>query len=71
MFCDRVAASRIYQKEKYTDASPWEYYARSADHYLIHPRTAALLETLLQMLRDRGEEETLSYIRRDVLGRER
>ena len=69
MFCDRVAASRIYQKERYTDASPWEYYARSADHYLIHPKTAALLEQLLLMLRDQGEERTLSYIRREVLGK--
>ena len=67
MFCDRVAASRIYQKEKYTDASAWEYYAASADHYIIHPNTRDLLERLLRMLRDRGEEETLAYIRREVL----
>ena len=26
MFCDRVAASMIYQKEKYTDSSALEYY---------------------------------------------
>ena len=69
MFCDRVAASRIYQKARYTNASPWEYYARSADHYLIHPKTAALLEKLLLMLRDEGEERTLSYIRRELLGK--
>lgn len=69
MFCDRVAASKIYQKERYTDASPWEYYARSADHYLIHPNTAALLEKLLLMLRDEGEEKTFAYIRREVLGK--
>lgn len=67
MFCDRVAACRIYQKEKYTDASPWLYYARSKDHYLIHPNTAALLEELLLMLRDEGEEHTIDYIRRQVL----
>ena len=69
MFCDRVAASKIYQKERYTDASPREYYARSADHYLIHPNTAALLEKLLLMLRDEGEEKTFAYIRREVLGK--
>ena len=69
MFCDRVAASRIYQKEKYTDASPWEYYAHSQDHYIIHPNTAALLEKLLLMLRDEGEEATFAYIRREVLGK--
>ena len=69
MFCDRVAASRIYQKEKYTDASPWEYYAHSADHYLIHPKTAALLEKLLLMLRDEGEKTVFAYIRRELLGK--
>ncbi len=67
MFCDRIAACRIYQKEKYTAASPWEYYRRSRDHYMIHPNTAALLEKLLLMLRDEGEEQTIAYIRREVL----
>ena len=54
MFCDRIAACQIYQKEKYTDASPWEYYAKSLDHYIIHPRTQALREKMLLMLRDEG-----------------
>ena len=26
MFCDRIAACRVYQGEKYTDASPYDYY---------------------------------------------
>ena len=67
MFCDRVAACRIYQKEKYTQASPYEYYLHGVDHYLIHPKTAQLLEQLLQMLRDEGEENTIRYIRCQVL----
>ena len=37
------------------------------DHYLIHPNTAALLEKLLLMLREEGEEKTFAYIRREVL----
>ena len=45
MICDRVAASQIYLGEKYTDASPWEYYEHSKDHYMLHPETRALLET--------------------------
>ena len=57
----------LYQKEKYTDASPWEYYAASIDHYIIHPKTKELLERLLLMLRDQGEEAAFSYIRREVL----
>ena len=69
MFCDRVAASQTYLKDKYTDASPWAYYERSRDHYLLHPNTRALLEKLLAMLRDQGEEAALDYIRREVLGK--
>lgn len=67
MFCDRIAACQTYQGDMYTDASPWEYYARSLDHYIIHPSTQALLERLLLMLRDEGEARTIAYIRREIL----
>ena len=39
------------------------------DHYLIHPNTRALLERLLGMLAEEGEDRTFAYIRREVLGR--
>lgn len=67
MVCDRIAACQTYQKEKYTDASAWEYYEKSKANYIMHPETAALLEKLLLMLRDEGEEKTIAYIRREVL----
>lgn len=67
MFCDRVAASRIYRGERYTDRDPFDYYNRSRDHYLLHPDTRALLETLLIKLRDEGEEPAFAYIREHVL----
>lgn len=70
MVCDRVAASRIYLKERYTDASAWEYYARSRDHYLLHPDTRALLEQLLQMVRDEGQDKTFAYMRRLLKARQ-
>ena len=69
MFCDRIAACQTYQKEKYTDASPWEYYARGKDRHIIHPNTQALLEKLLLMLRDEGEEAALRYIRENLRGK--
>ena len=67
MFCDRVAACQIYEKEDYTDASPWNYYRKSLGHYIIHPNTQALLEKMLLTLRDEGEERTITYIRREIL----
>ncbi len=63
MFCDRVAASKIYQKEKYTDKSALEYYQRRSDSRKIHPETAQFLEKLLYMLSEEGEEKTFSFIR--------
>lgn len=67
MFVDRIGASKNYQGENYTDASPLIYYERGQGNYLIHPDTQALLEFLLEMLAKRGEEQTFSYIRRKVL----
>ena len=64
MLCDRVAASRIYLKDAYTDAAPWEYYDHSRGHYILHLDTRALLERLLCMVRDEGQEKTFAYIRR-------
>lgn len=69
MFCDRVAASKTYNKEQYTDADAYNYYMKSRGHYLIHPKTAELLEQMLVMLRDEGEERTFRYIRRNILHR--
>ena len=63
MFCDRVAASKIYQGENYTDAHPLEYFMRGKAHRFIHPETSDALEELLVMLKERGEDETFRYIR--------
>ena len=63
MFCDRVAASKIYQGKKYTDSHPYEYFLRGKPTRVIHPESSELLEKLLIMLRDKGENETFAYIR--------
>ena len=67
MFCDRIAASRIYNKEKYKDSDPLDYYIKGLGHYIMHPETDALLHKLLQMLADKGEEYTFEYIKKNVL----
>lgn len=67
MFCDRIAASRIYNKEKYKDSDPLDYYIKGLGHYIMHPEIDALLHKLLQMLADKGEEYTFEYIKKNVL----
>ena len=63
MFCDRVAASKIYQGKNYTDAHPYEYFARGKARNYMHEETADLLEKLLIMLKEKGETETFKYIK--------
>ena len=67
MVCDRVAASQIYLGDKYTDASPWEYYERSKTHYLLHPETRALLEELQKMVRALGHDRANEHMK-NLLG---
>jgi len=64
MFCDRIAASRVYLGRQYTDASPYEYYVNSKDVLLIHSETAAELEEMLRVLKDEGEDAAFAYVRR-------
>ena len=63
MFCDRVAASKIYQGKNYKDTHPLEYFMRGKDRRSIHPDTSDLLEAWLRMLAEKGEKETFRYIR--------
>lgn len=63
MFCDRVAASKIYGGKNYTDASALEYFEKAKKVRFIHPETSDEIEFLLKMLKDKGEKETFKYIR--------
>lgn len=66
MFCDRVAASKIYNGKAYRNSDPLEYFLRAKQRRVIHPETSDFLESLLQMLADEGEEKTFAHLR-DIL----
>ena len=66
MFCDRVAASKIYRGKEYKDSHPLEYFLGGRDHMFIHKDTADKLEEWLTMLKEQGEEKTFSYIKQLV-----
>lgn len=63
MFCDRLAASKIYQGKNYTTSHPLEYFLNAKPRILIHPNTSVILEKLLVMLKEEGEEKTFEYLR--------
>lgn len=64
MFCDRVAASKIYNGSNYKDRDSLDYFGRVKGKHRMHENTEKLLEELLTMLSEKGEEETFAYIRK-------
>ena len=62
MLCDRVAASKIYKGNAYTDAAPLEYLLAGKD--IMHPDTKETLVRFLTQLRDEGEDAMFASIRR-------
>lgn len=64
MFCDRVAASKVYKGKDYTQDCPLQYFEQGKSRRNIHPETAKELEHLLTMLAQKGEAYTFAYIRR-------
>ena len=67
MFCDRVAASKTYKKKDYSPSHPLEYLHMGKAGPLMHEDTYRLLEELLTMLKEKGEKETFTYIRKVLL----
>lgn len=63
MFCDRLAASQIYNGSHYTDSMPLAYFLRGKANRCIHPETSVFLERLLRMLEARGADWTFAWIR--------
>lgn len=66
MFCDRVAASKIYKKDEYNDRCPLEYFLKAKKKREIEAVTAKKLEFLLTMLAEKGEDYTFRFIRKQV-----
>ena len=66
MFCDRVAACKIYQGDKYTEESPWIYFKEHFNKKDVHPRTYVELFSLLWLLKLKGEDYVCKYIKKKL-----
>ena len=66
MVCDRVAACKTYQKENYTQESALVYYLNRPAKDYMHPATRDLLEHMLRMIAELGEEEAFAQIRKSI-----
>ncbi|MDD6254557.1 MAG: DUF5662 family protein [Eubacteriales bacterium] len=67
MFCDRIAACRVYERDAYTPASPARFFYRSDGRFMMHDVTRRELGYLLTFLSVRGLDEALSYVRHQYL----
>ncbi len=64
MFCDRVAASKIYQGKNYSEKHPLEYFMKNKSSRFIHPETSDLIEELLRTLSEQGEDAAFLKLRK-------
>lgn len=64
MFCDRVAAGKVYLGKKYTDENPIGYFLGGTARTNMHPETAELLGRWLVLLKESGEKAVFSEIRK-------
>lgn len=62
--CDRIAASRVYQKKNYKDSSPLEYFEKVHDEKALHVSSAKVLKQWLLWVSELGEKEALKRIKR-------
>lgn len=67
MFCDRIAACKVYLKDQYTDQSAMEYYKRTAGYVTVHPDTDHLLHDMLTLLAEHGEQEAFRMVRETIV----
>ncbi len=63
MFCDRLAASKIYNKNNYNNTQPLDYFLKGKDRRIIHPQTSDLLESWLILLKEQGEDAVFRTIK--------
>ena len=71
MFCDRLAACRVYHGADYKPSDAYDYFVKSRERCPFHPETAELLEALLVKAMNEGEEAAFRYIRNELLNNQK
>ena len=66
MYCDRLAASKIYNGDKYKQTDPLEYFVRRKSSRIIHPKTSDEIEKLLVITANEGEDAAFKCIRQKL-----
>ncbi len=59
--CDKIAASKIYMKDKYKDSSAYDYLENGKDKIFMGENNYRRHKILLEYLKNNGEEKALAY----------
>ncbi len=65
MVADRIAACKVYQKDKYHPSSAIEFLQNSIERKFIPQKTYDLLEHYLQIVADNDLNTALNIIKKD------
>lgn len=61
--CDRIAASKTYNKKTYNQGFPLDYFLNHEQTMIIHEETKKEMEFLLTYLKDNGQKKLFKYIK--------
>ena len=61
--CDRIVASKIYQKQNYTDASAFNFYMNGSDQHHISEVNKKQMYDMLSYIKDYGEKQGFKMIK--------
>lgn len=63
MFCDRIAASKVYKGKDFDKTAPFRYFNLGSAAKKMHPNTALLLSSMLQAYAEKSDKEAFRYVR--------
>ena len=58
---DRICASKVYKKEKYTISEPYDFFINSREIHVMNQNTVDQISYLLNYLKENGEKKALAY----------
>lgn len=70
-FLDRIAATIVYQGDNFQVGDPLAYYQRTRPYYIIEEKTDETLLHLLTYLANSDIDQTIEYIKKEYLNKER
>ena len=65
MFCDRIAATKIYKGKNFKSSDPYDYFCATIDRDRVHKDTIKVLGSRLEMYKNKWEKETFDYIKKN------